>query len=87
MDSNSSETRINKKIMCLKDTNGLEQPKRLEGYSNKLVSSPMSTIENGTSLPSDDIEFVGLNAKNWKKTIEMEALYPYLCKNSSYFDN
>ena len=82
-----SEARVKKKIICLEDTNGLEQPKRMEGYSDKLDSSPTSTIENGTSLPSNDIEFVGLNAESWKKMIEMEALYPHLCKNISYFDN
>ena len=36
---------------------------------------------------SNDIEFVGLNAESWKKMIEMEALYPHLCKNISYLDN
>ena len=36
------------------------------------------------SLPSNDIEFVGFNAENGN---EMETLYPYLRKNSNYFDN
>ena len=59
----------------------------MEGYSDKLDSSQTSTIENGTSLPSNDIEFVGLNAESWKKMIEIEAINPYLCKTCSYFDN
>ena len=59
----------------------------MEGYSDKLDSNSTSTTENGTLLPSVNIEFVGLNAESWKRMIEIGALNPYLCKTSSYFDN
>ena len=71
----------------MKDTNGSEQIKRMEGFSDKLDLSSNPTNEDEISLPSNDIEFVGLNAESWKKMIEMEALYPHLCKNISYLDN
>ena len=70
VDSNSSEARSKKKIICLKDTNGSEQIKRMEGFSDKLNLSSNSTNEDEISLPSNDIEFVGLNAENWKKMIK-----------------
>ena len=58
----------------MKDTNGSEQIKRMEGFSDKLDLSSDSTNEDEVSLPSNDIEFVGLNAENWKKMNEMKAI-------------
>ena len=71
MDSNSSKARIKKKIICLKDTNELEQIKRMEGFSDKINLSSNSTNVDEISLSSNDIEFVGLNTENWKKMIEI----------------
>ena len=87
VDSNLSEARGNKKIIFLKDTNRLEQPKRIKKYSEKLDSNSTSTVETGTLLPSVNINFVGLNAEGWKVMSEIEALNPNLCKTCSYFNN
>ena len=56
----------------------------MERVSYRLNSSLISTNKDEMSPSSIDIEFVGLNAENGN---EMGTRYPYLCKNSNYFDN
>ena len=56
----------------------------MERVSYRLNSSLISTNKNGMSPSSNDIEFVGLNAENGD---EKGTLFPYLRKDSNYFDN
>ena len=83
VDSNLSEARSKKKIIYLKNTNGSEQFRRMERVSYRLNSSLISTNKDEMSPSSNDIEFVGLNAENGD---EMGTLFPYLRKDSNYFD-
>ena len=84
VDSNLSEARSKNKFIYLKNTNGSEQFSRMERVSYRLNSSLISTNKDEMSPSSNNIEFVGLNAENGN---EMGTLYPYLRKNSNYFDN
>ena len=90
--SNLSEAKNNRKIIFLKDTNGLEQSKRIENCSEKLDSNLTSTIEARILPPNVDvnkqIKFVGINAEGWRvmseKEVEKTVLNQYLCNICTY---